>query len=90
MLVLFLIGLQSVFAQDREVSGIVTAADDGLSIPGVSVIVKGTTIGTSTDFDGKYTISVPTNGTLVYSFVGMKQVEVLVTSSTILVMQLPL
>ena len=83
MLVLFLIGLQSIFAQDREVSGIVTSADDGLSIPGVSVIVKGTTIGTSTDFDGKYTISVPTDGTLVYSFVGMKQVEMLANSSTI-------
>ena len=76
MLVLCLIGLQSVLAQSREVSGIVTSADDGLSIPGVSVIIKGTTIGTTTDFDGKYTIVVEEEGqTLVFSFVGMKTTE---------------
>jgi TonB-linked SusC/RagA family outer membrane protein len=76
MLVLCLIGLQSVLAQGREISGIVTSADDGLSIPGVSVIIKGTTIGTTTDFDGKYTISVSEEGQiLVYSFVGMKTTE---------------
>ncbi|MRT91412.1 TonB-dependent receptor [Ancylomarina sp. 16SWW S1-10-2] len=84
MLVLCVIGLQSVFAQSREVSGVVTSADDGLSIPGVSVIVKGTTIGTSTDFDGKYTISVPADAkTLVFSFVGMKETEVAISSSTV-------
>ncbi|MDE5420704.1 TonB-dependent receptor [Ancylomarina sp. DW003] len=84
MLVLCLIGLQSVFAQSREVSGVVTSAEDGLSIPGVSIIVKGTTIGTSTDFDGKYSIAVPADGNvLVFSFVGMKDQEVQITSSTI-------
>jgi len=84
MLVLCLIGLQSVLAQSREVSGVVTAADDGLSIPGVSVIIKGTTIGTTTDFDGKYTISVPEEGQiLVFSFVGMKTAELPVNSNTI-------
>ncbi|RXQ96747.1 TonB-dependent receptor [Ancylomarina salipaludis] len=84
MLILCLIGLQSVFAQNREITGVVTSADDGLSIPGVSVIVKGTTIGTSTDFDGKYTLSVPTDGKiLVFSFVGMKQKEVGINSNTI-------
>jgi len=75
MLVLCLIGLQSVLAQSREVSGIVTSADDGLSIPGVSVIIKGTTIGTTTDFDGKYTIATEEGQILIYSFVGMKKVE---------------
>jgi TonB-dependent SusC/RagA subfamily outer membrane receptor len=84
MLVLCLLGLQSLMAQSREVSGIVTSADDGLSIPGVSVIIKGTTFGTTTNFDGKYTISVPADGEiLVFSFVGMKAVEMPVTSSTI-------
>ena len=62
MLILFVIGLQSVLAQSREVSGVVTSADDGLSIPGVSVIVKGTTIGTTTDFDGNYSLNVPADG----------------------------
>ncbi|MGZ2370246.1 SusC/RagA family TonB-linked outer membrane protein [Ancylomarina sp. YFZ004] len=75
MLVLCLIGLQSVLAQSREISGIVTSADDGLSIPGVSVIIKGTTIGTTTDFDGKYTIATEEGQTLVFSFVGMKATE---------------
>eukprot|EP01029_Cantina_marsupialis_P012864 TRINITY_DN2848_c0_g1_i1.p1 TRINITY_DN2848_c0_g1~~TRINITY_DN2848_c0_g1_i1.p1 ORF type:complete len:1075 (+),score=184.88 TRINITY_DN2848_c0_g1_i1:150-3374(+) len=84
MLVLLFVGLQSVLAQSREVSGVVTSADDGLSIPGVSVIVKGTTIGTTTDFDGKYSLNVPEDGTtLVFSFVGMTMQEVAITSTTI-------
>ena len=84
MLILCLIGLQSVFAQSREVSGVVTSAEDGMSVPGVSVIVKGTTIGTSTDFDGKYTLSVPADGKiLVFSAVGMKKVEMEIVSNTI-------
>jgi TonB-dependent SusC/RagA subfamily outer membrane receptor len=71
-------------AQSREVSGIVTSADDGLSIPGVSVIIKGTTIGTTTDFDGKYKISISEEGqTLVFSFVGMKTTEFPANSNTI-------
>lgn len=75
-MILCLIGLQGVLAQSREISGIVTSADDGLSIPGVSVIIKGTTIGTTTDFDGKYTISVEEEGQfLVFSFVGMRKQE---------------
>lgn len=84
MLILFFVGLQSIFAQNREISGVVTSADDGLSIPGVSVIVKGTTIGTTTDFDGKYSLNVPESGeVLVFSFVGMTTKEVAIASSTI-------
>ncbi|MFA9371309.1 MAG: SusC/RagA family TonB-linked outer membrane protein [Labilibaculum antarcticum] len=84
MLILCIIGLQSVLAQSREVSGVVTSADDGLSIPGVSVIVKGTTIGTTTDFDGNFSLNVPEDGKiLVFSFVGMKMQEREITSSTI-------
>ncbi|WP_282125383.1 SusC/RagA family TonB-linked outer membrane protein [Marinifilum flexuosum] len=83
MLILFFIGLQGVLAQNREISGVVTSAEDGLSIPGVSVIVKGTTIGTSTDFDGKYSIKVPEGeNILVFSFVGMTPQELAVTGST--------
>jgi TonB-linked SusC/RagA family outer membrane protein len=77
------IGLQGLLAQSREISGVVTSAEDGLSIPGVSVIVKGTTIGTSTDFDGKYTINVPEGeNILVFSFVGMTPQELAVTGTT--------
>ncbi|MRT91408.1 TonB-dependent receptor [Ancylomarina sp. 16SWW S1-10-2] len=84
IVVLCLIGLQGVLAQSREISGLVTSADDGLSIPGVSVIIKGTTIGTTTDFDGNYTISVDNEGqTLVFSFVGMKTIELPANSDSI-------
>lgn len=57
------------FAQDRQVSGVVTA-DDGSTLPGVNITLKGTTRGITTDTDGKYSITVPSSGTLVFSFVG--------------------
>jgi len=83
IIILCLLGLQSVLAQSREITGIVTSADDGLTIPGVSVIVKGTTIGTTTDFDGKYVLEVPEGeNLLLFSFVGMASKEVSITSST--------
>ncbi|TCK69042.1 Ca-activated chloride channel family protein [Winogradskyella wandonensis] len=59
-------------AQQITVSGIVTAASDGLPLPGVNVIVKGTANGTQTDFDGKYTINAIVGDQLVFSFVSMK------------------
>lgn len=61
----------SAFAQGRVVTGTVTSGEDGLPIPGASVIVKGTTIGTATDLDGKYSLNVPQgSNVLVFSFVG--------------------
>ena len=52
--------------------------DTGQLLPGVSVVVKGTTTGTVTDVEGKFTLSVPGNATLVFSFVGMQTKEVAV------------
>ncbi|MCE2734297.1 MAG: SusC/RagA family TonB-linked outer membrane protein [Flammeovirgaceae bacterium] len=64
-------------AQERTVSGRVTSAEDGSSLPGVNVVVKGSTIGTVTDADGNYKLSVPsTGGALVFSFIGLKTSEV--------------
>lgn len=60
---------------DHRVTGQVISAQDGSLLPGVNVIVKGTTIGTITDADGKYTLSCPGNGKLVFSFVGLISVE---------------
>ena len=78
------ISLQSLWAQTREISGVVTSGDDGSTIPGVSVSVKGTTLGTITDVDGKYTLNVPQDANaLVFSFVGMKTVEVSLTTQTV-------
>lgn len=68
--------------QQKSVSGKV-ADSTGAGLPGVSVVVKGTTTGVITDMDGKYTISkVPENATLQFSFVGMKAQEVAVGNKT--------
>ena len=67
----------NVWAQDRNVSGKVTSAEDGSALPGVSVLLKGTTVGTVTDADGNYKITVAgSGGTLVFSFIGMTGSEV--------------
>ena len=72
---IMLLGWQISWAQDLLVKGVVTGAEDGLTIPGVSVVVKGTTNGTTTDLDGKYEIKVGTNTILVFSYIGMKPFE---------------
>lgn len=64
--------------QQKTVSGKVTDSSGG-GLPGVSVVIKGTTIGTITDMDGKYSLpKVPENGTLQFSFVGMRSQDVAV------------
>jgi len=70
------LGMSSILAQTVQVSGTVTSADDGLPLPGVSVVVKGTLLGTVTNVDGKYAFAVPANGTLLFSFIGMITEEV--------------
>ncbi|MDB4277983.1 TonB-dependent receptor, partial [Gammaproteobacteria bacterium] len=66
----------------QSVSGIVTD-DTSQPIPGVSVVIKGTTTGTSTDFDGNYTIKANNGDTLVFSYVGYEAQEVAVTGNTL-------
>ncbi|NRD23712.1 mucoidy inhibitor MuiA family protein [Winogradskyella litoriviva] len=65
----------------KTVSGIVTLDSDGLPVPGVSVIEKGTTNGVQTDFDGKYTLKTTTGNAIVYSYVGMNSEEIPIHSS---------
>lgn len=66
-----------VWAQDRTISGRVTGADDGGPIPGVTVVLRGTTKGVNTDANGNYSITVSSaKGTLVFSFVGSATQEV--------------
>ena len=77
LLALILFGLQGLFAQTREISGAVTSSEDGAAIPGVSVVVKGTTLGTVTDMNGAFSLRIPANAqTLMFSFVGMNSLEV--------------
>jgi len=60
------------WAQDRTVTGTITS-EDGVGLPGVNVLVQGTTTGTTTDLDGNYSLNVPSDATnLVYSFVGYR------------------
>ena len=79
------------FAQDRIVSGTVISAEDGFPMPGVAVMVKGTMIGTATDLEGNYSLSVPVaNNVLVFRFIGSVLQETLVDNrSTINVSMKP-
>ena len=64
-------------AQTQQITGKVTSSEDGLGVPGASIVVKGTTFGTITDFDGNYTLNAPEDATaLIFSFVGMKTQDI--------------
>jgi Ca-activated chloride channel family protein len=79
--IVFFLSIQ-LSAQEKEISGTVTTASDGLPLPGASVIIKGTSTGIQTDFDGKYTITANSGDILVVSYVGMETAEVLIGSGT--------
>ena len=73
-----------VVAQNVNITGKVTSATNGEGIPGANVVVRGTTLGTITDSDGNYTLSVPSGGTLVVSFVGFHTEEVAVAGRSVI------
>lgn len=73
---------QPAFTQSKTVTGTITSSADGLSLPGVSVLIDGTSKSAVTDLDGKYSISVNENETLVFSFVGFAPQKVKITSGT--------
>lgn len=77
-----LLGLQ-LNAQAVSISGTVTD-DGGLPLPGANVIIRGTNLGTQTDFDGRYTIESQVGQTLVYSYVGFENREVRIGADTII------
>ncbi len=84
LLLLSLFTLSSVVAQNRTVTGTVTGASDGMTLPGVTVRVKGTSTATITNAQGKYSVSVPgTANALVFSFIGYADQEVKISSGTI-------
>src|SRR5690606_21466107 len=71
------------YAQGNTITG--TVVDDtGLPLGGVNILIEGTTIGTQTDFDGNYAISVSSGQKLIFSFVGMKPVSVTVENQDII------
>lgn len=77
-------------AQSRRVTGTVTSAIDGTTLPGVTILVKGTTnIGTSTDADGNYSLNVPEGrNILVFSYIGFETKEVLIAGRSYVDVQL--
>lgn len=80
-----LLFLGTVQAQTREVSGVVISGEDNLPLPGVSILLKGSTTGTVTDADGKFRISVSSDqSVLVFSFIGFVSQEVSVGAQSVL------
>lgn len=83
--VIFLIFSVSLYAQDRSVTGVIISADDGGPLPGVNVFIKGTTMGSVTDIDGNYKITIPNGDViLVISFVGYEKQEFQVGTQSII------
>lgn len=74
----------NLYGQDLSITGTVTSRDDGGTLPGVTVLVKGTTTGTTTDIDGKYAVRARQGQVLVFSFVGMVSQEITVGASTVI------
>lgn len=75
--VLSLLICSTAWAQERTVTGRVTSAEDGTGLPGVNVVIKGTTLGTVTDGDGNFSINASSGSTIVVSFIGFTSQEVL-------------
>jgi TonB-linked SusC/RagA family outer membrane protein len=80
--------ITQVFAQNRTVTGTVSAKEDGLPLPGVTVKVKGSVVATQTNVNGKYTLSVPANSTLVFSYIGYVATERAITANGVVDAQL--
>ena len=76
-------------AQEVNVSGTVTSSEDGLPMPGVSIIVVGSTNGTSTDFDGNFSISASEGNQLQFNFIGYSDKTTTVTGATMNVVMSP-
>lgn len=83
--VLFLFCLQLSFSQTKTITGTVTSATDNSPLPGVSVVLKGTTNGCATNFEGKFNLVIPNESeTLVFSFIGMITQEVPISGRTVI------
>lgn len=84
---LFMLFVLSAFvagAQERVVTGKVTAADDGQPVPGANILAKGTSTGTTTNADGQFSIAVGSNSTLVISYIGYATQEITVGDQTVI------
>jgi TonB-dependent SusC/RagA subfamily outer membrane receptor len=81
----FLVLNSNLSAQSREVSGTITASDDNTTVPGVNIVIKGTTNGTTTDADGKFSLRVDDNSdVLVISSIGYATREITVGAQSVI------
>ena len=87
LLMLFLFGISMAYTQQKTVSGTVTD-QSGIPLPGVNILVKNTTTGTQTDFDGNYSIQASEGQILNFSYIGQETVEITVASSNIINVQM--
>ncbi len=72
-------------AQQRVITGQVISDEDGMGLPGATILVKGTTVGTTTDLDGNYSINVPAeSNVLIFSFIGLKTTEVAIGNRSVI------
>lgn len=80
LLLMFTLFVSILKAQDIPITGTVTSATDKSAIPGVTVVIKGTTKGTVTDLNGIYSLEAPSTATLIFSFLGMQKQEISVNN----------
>src|SRR5690606_30841347 len=84
LLVLFaLFQITEMVAQERTITGQVTS-EEGMSLPGVNVVIQGTNLGTITDMDGNFSITVPENSTLVFSSLGFGTREIPIDNQSVI------
>ena len=79
--IVFLIFTSIAFSQTLDIQGTVLDKDSGQPLPGVTIIVKDTSTGTTTDFDGFYSIKASLGAVLMFTYVGMEDVELIVSES---------
>ncbi|HEY5825629.1 MAG TPA: von Willebrand factor type A domain-containing protein [Cyclobacteriaceae bacterium] len=85
LVLVVVVPLGFVLARERTITGKVTSIEDGSSIPGVNIVLKGTKLGTVTDAYGNYQLKIPSsNGTLVFSFIGLQTKEVKIEISNVI------
>ncbi len=90
LILVYVSALGVTLAQDRSISGTVTDAETGEGIPGANVVIKGTSTGTITDFNGEYKLNAPDGTTLVFTYVGYATSEVEVGARSVVDVQLGL
>ncbi|SDI43172.1 vWA domain-containing protein [Winogradskyella thalassocola] len=83
LILCFMLSTGYIIAQEKTISGTITTAGDGLPLPGASVIIKGSSIGAQTDFDGKYKLKANVGDIIMVSYIGMQTQNVTIGSGVI-------